>query len=152
MMQNQFPPQPPMPNKIKTYSSKNDDTSSSGSDSRSSDSSSRERKKKKKDKKKALKKPKLTVDTMEDYQNIVRGENLQQKLRIDCYCMMLMLIQEQDMQLKNIFERHLNFMHNNQNKYDRFQNKDQSSLLPELIEKTESVFQFFLQNQFNNEQ
>lgn len=66
--------------------------------------------------------------------------------------MMQMMIQDKDKEIQSIFERHLSFVQENSGKYSRYQNKEHSSLLPDLIEKTEEMFQFFLANNFSNEQ
>lgn len=77
---------------------------------------------------------------MSDFIKLVQEENLQQKLRIDCFAILMILIQDKDKEIHNIFDRHLNFLNDNSTKYGRFQSKDQSTLLPELLDKTEEVF------------
>ena len=72
-------------------------------------------------------------------------------MRIDCFAVLLALIKCKDKVVQQIFERHLSFVQAHSGKYGRFQSADQSTLLQEIVDRTEDEFQSLLRN-FSMEQ
>ena len=121
--------------------SKDSSSSDSSSDSSSSEDSSVSRKHKKKDKKKSKhskkskkqQKPKKKVQEPIDTFRIIHQENLSQKLRLECFAILLHLASIHDQEIYDIFERHIRSQNPNSK-------SDSSSMIAELSAKTEDFY------------
>jgi len=107
----------------------------------------RKAKKLKKQAKKEKKQAKKRQMSFIDYHQIIEEEKLGQKLRIECFTILLYLIDQKDAEVKNIFTHNIS----NQSSLS-LANEGANNLISDLEAKTEETFQALLVQHLTNEQ